>query len=244
MIKLLRDTDRRHVQHDKQDIWSTFCPHSLPGSAPEAFGVLTALDEDRLTPGGFSVPQPREEAEIVTCVYMGALTQQDSTGKSNVVYAGEFQHRTSNRGIRHREANASRSDPVHTVRIGLQPMGGSPGRARQQKHFTAAQRHNVLCLVASPDGRKGSLRILQDAFIYSSVTDPGRHMVHELKPGRSAWLHVIRGEATLRDVVLLGGDGAGVTDEPSVSLTARQGTEILLVDVGPMQGTSVSGVEP
>jgi redox-sensitive bicupin YhaK (pirin superfamily) len=91
----------------------------------------------------------------------------------------------------------------------------------------------VLCVIASPDGRKGSLRIHQDAFIYSSILDPGVHLVHELMTGRSDWLHIMYGEATLDDIVLTQGDGVGVTIEPSVSMTVRENTEILLVDLGP-----------
>jgi redox-sensitive bicupin YhaK (pirin superfamily) len=75
------------------------------------------------------------------------------------------------------------------------------------------------------------LRILQDSVVYSSIIDPGRHLIHELLPGRSAWVHVIDGEATLHDIVLTQGDGAGVTIEPSVSVTAQEDTEILLVDL-------------
>ena len=67
----------------------------------------------------------------------------------------------------------------------------------------------------------------------SSVLDPGHHIVHELIPGRSAWLHVICGEATLDDLILARGDGVGVAVERSVSLTAQESTEVLLVDLGP-----------
>jgi redox-sensitive bicupin YhaK (pirin superfamily) len=90
----------------------------------------------------------------------------------------------------------------------------------------------VLCIVASPDGRQGSLRIHRDALVCSSVLDPGHHLIHELLPGRTAWLHVICGEATFHDTILNPGDGVGVTIERSVSLTARESTEILLVDLG------------
>jgi redox-sensitive bicupin YhaK (pirin superfamily) len=58
-------------------------------------------------------------------------------------------------------------------------------------------------------------------------------VVHELHEGRSAWLHVVEGEVTLGDVILSSGDGAGLTAERTVSLTAREETEILLVDLGP-----------
>jgi len=89
-----------------------------------------------------------------------------------------------------------------------------------------------LCVVASPDARSGSLRLRQDALLYSAMLDPGDHVVHELSQGRSTWLHLVEGEASFRDIVLSTGDGAGVTAEHAVSLTAREETEILLLDLG------------
>jgi redox-sensitive bicupin YhaK (pirin superfamily) len=139
---------------------------------------------------------------------------------------------TIGRGIRHKETNASRTDWAHIFRISLRPSEVGFDSAHEQRRFATAQRHNVLCVVASPDGREGSLRVIQDALICSSVLDPGHHLVHELLPGRSAWLHVICGEATFHDIILAQGDGVGVTIERSVSLTAQENTEILLVDLG------------
>src|SRR6185295_16277227 len=98
--------------------------------------------------------------------------------------------------------------------------------------FSAADRRGGLCVVASPDARRGSLRVHEDALLYSALLSPGKHVVHELGEGRRAWLHVVDGKATLGDVVLSTGDGAGITAERAVSLTAREETEILLVDIG------------
>jgi hypothetical protein len=94
-----------------------------------------------------------------------------------------------------------------------------------------AERRGLLCVVASPDGRTGSLHVHQDIRIYSTLLDAGQHVVHELRPGRGAWLHVVSGEATLGDLVLGTGDGVGLSGEPAVSFTAREATEILLVDL-------------
>jgi redox-sensitive bicupin YhaK (pirin superfamily) len=233
MLTLRRNAERHHIQRGKQDMWLTFYPQGPPGPSTNDFGVLATLDEIRIPPGGGSAPHPPEEAEIVTYVYGGALAQEDSTGSSCVVQAGEFQHMTLGRGIRHKETNASRTDWAHVYRISLRPSQVGLVGAQEQQRFAAAQRRNVLCVVASPDGRKGSLRIFQDALIYSTVLDPGHHLIHELLPGRSAWLHLIHGEVTLQDVMMTRGDGGGVTIEPSVSLTAQEDVELLLVDVGP-----------
>lgn len=101
-------------------------------------------------------------------------------------------------------------------------------RSNERQH---ERRRGVLCAVASPDGRRGSLRIHQNTVMYSAILEHGQHVIHELSPVRSAWFHVVEGEVMLGDVVLSTGDGGGVTAECAVSLTARAGTEILLFDV-------------
>ena len=244
MITLCRDRERRHLQRGKQDVWSTFYPQEGSGQPVVDFGLLAALDEIRLPPGGVSLSKPRAEAEIVTYVFKGGLAQEDSLGGSGVIHAGEFQRMTIGRGVRQKETNASRSDGAHLIRICLHPPQVGIGGAREQKLFAAARRRNLLCVVASPDGRQGSLRILQDALIYASVLDPGHHLIHELLPERSAWLHVICGEVALQDIILTRGDGAGVTTESSVSFTAREDSEILLVDLGPAAHSCPGGGIP
>lgn len=233
MITLRRNTERRHVQRGQQDIRLTFYDNERPGPPTDGFGILAAFDEMRLPPGGVFASSSREEVEIVTYLHKGALAREDSTGSSGVVHAGEFQRSIMGRGIRHKETNPSRTDWTHVFRISLHPSEVGLDCVHDHKRFAAAQRHNTLRVVASPDGRMGSLRILQDALIYSSVLDPGRHLVDELLPGRSAWLHVIHGEVTLQDLNLTQGDGVGVTTEPSVSMTSQESSEILLVDLGP-----------
>ena len=233
MITLRRNTERRHVQRGKQDIRLTFYDNERPGPPTDGFGLLAALNEMQLPPGAVLAHSPREEAEIVSYAYRGALAQEDSTGSSGVVQAGEFQRSAIGPGIRHKETNPSRTDWTHVFRISLHPSEVGLDCVHDHKRFAAAQRHNTLRVVASPDRRMGSLRILQDALIYSSVLDPGRHLVDELLPGRSAWLHVIHGEVTLQDLNLTQGDGVGVTSEPSVSMTSQENSEILLIDLGP-----------
>jgi len=244
MITLRRNEERQHVRRGKHDTWLTFFPREGPDLDADDFGILTTFDEIRLPPGGVSTNHTRAESEIVTYIYKGALAQEDSTGHSGVVHAGEFQHMTVGLGIRRKETNASRSDGTHLFRISLHPSEVGLDYAHEQKRFAAAQRRNTLCVAASPDGRKKSLHTLQDALVYSSILDPGHHIVHELMPGRSAWLHVIYGEMTLDDSILTQGDGAGVTIEPSVSLTAQESTEILLVDLGPAPKSFAGGVVP
>jgi len=244
MITLLRNDQRRHVRRGKRDVWHSFFAEDHPGQLASGFGSLIAFDEMQLPPGASTEPRRRDEAETVTYVYRGALAQEDSLGNSGVIHGGEFQCMSTGHRIIHKETNASRFHWAHVFRISLRPSEVGLDRAHEQKRFTVAQRHNVLCVVASPDGRKGSLRVHQDALICSSIVDPGYHLFHELLPGRSAWLHILCGEAAIDDVVLTQGDGAGVVDEPSVSLTVQESAELMMVEVGSLPGSFGSGVVP
>jgi redox-sensitive bicupin YhaK (pirin superfamily) len=239
MITLRRDNERHHSRRHKRDLWSTFYPQDRTDPLANGFAALATLNEDRLPPGASVAHHPAPDEEIITYVIDGALSQKDSMSCcSGVIGTGEFQRMTVGRGSRHSERNASRTDWAHVFRISLHHTETVQEPSHEQKRFSAAERRGVLCVVASPDGRKGSLRIRQDALIYSAMLDPGQHLIHELSPGRRAWLHVVRGEVTLGDGVLAEGDGVGFRAERAVSFTARTEGEILLFDLGERLPTS------
>lgn len=232
MITLCRAKKRYHDRRRKQDAWLTFYPQNRANPFADGFGILEVLNEVRLSPGAAAPRHPCHDVEIITYIHEGALAQRDSMGRSGVLHAGEFQRMTAGRGIRHSETNASRTDWAHVFQMWLRPSEADLQPSYEQKRFFAGERRGALCVVGSPDGRRGSLRIHQDALVYSAMLKPGQHVIHELSQGRSAWLHLVQGEVTLGDIVLTTGDGAGVTAERAVSLTAREESEILLFDLG------------
>ena len=232
MITLRRSGERHHDRGRHREAWLTFYPQDRSDPLAGGFGALEILDEVRLSPGAGVPPHPNHNAEVVTYVREGALAYEDSMGHSGVVHAGEFQRTTTGRGIRQHETNASRTDRAHIFQIWLRPSEAELEPNREQRRFSTAQRRGVLCVVASLDARRESLRIHQDVLVYSALLDPGQHIMHPLAVGRSAWIHLAQGEVALGDDVLTAGDGAGVKAERVVSLTAREETEILLVDLG------------
>jgi len=233
MITLLRNSQRHHVQQDRQEIWRSFYVQNRQDSLVDGFGFLSSFDELRLQPGDSSEPFYEDETEIVTYVYTGALSQEDTMGNSGVIHTGEFQRMSTGRSIRHKETSVSQTDGVHLFRMSLRPVQAGLDHGHEQKRFTEAQRSNRLCVVVSPDGRRGSLQIHQDVLVCSAILDPGHHLIHELAPDRTAWLHTVCGEATINDIVLTQGDSVGITNERSASFTVQENTEILLIDLGP-----------
>jgi len=231
LITLRRANERHHDRRGKRQAWFTFNAGDRADPLGQGLGSLEILSEGRLPPGANVPRYPRRDGEVVTYVREGTLAYEDSSGRSGVICAGEFQRTTPGRGIRRTETNASRTDWAHVFQIGVYPsqVGFEPGH--EQKRFSSAERRGMFCVVASPDGRRGSLRIHQDASMHSALLDQGQHLVHELAPGRSAWLHVVEGEVTLGEVVLTTGDGASITAERAVSITAQEESEVLLVDL-------------
>jgi redox-sensitive bicupin YhaK (pirin superfamily) len=231
MITLRRGEERHHRRSRKQKVWRTFNPRDPTDPLSDGFASLEGLDEDRLAPGTEVPPHPQHESQIVTYVRQGALAYKNSKGHSGIILAGEFECTTAGRGIRLRQTNASPTDWAHVFQIRLRPTKAEFEPNHAQKRFSVAQRRGVLCLVASADARSASLRIHQNILIYSSLLDPGQHVVHPLLPGHRAWLHLVEGEAMLGNVVLTTGDSAGIKAERALSLTAREKTEFLLLDL-------------
>lgn len=233
MSSIRRALDRHHDRRRKHEVWQTF--PSQEASA-DRFGTIEALNEVRLEPGAVIPRHAHRDIEIITYVREGAIAYEDSMGCSGVIHAGEFQRLTAGRGIRNSETNASFTECAHVFQIWLSPSGVGLEPSYEQKRFSVAERRGRLCAVASPNARRGSLRVHQDALLHSAILYPGQHLVHELPQGRSVWLHLVQGEVTLGDSVLTTGDGAGITTAHAVSLTARQETEILLLDMGEQAG--------
>jgi redox-sensitive bicupin YhaK (pirin superfamily) len=238
MIALRRAEERRHEQTAGREIWFTFDPkRGGTDCLADGFGVLEDLSEGWLSPRVTSWRNDPRDAEIITYVVEGAVVHSDSEGRSGIMQAGEFGHLAIVHGFYHSEANASRTNPAHLVRLRFEPPLVGLVSQRQRRRFSAAERRGRLCVVASSDGRGGSLVVRQDALVVASLLDCGHHVVHELRPGRMAWLHVVSGGGILGDLALREGDGVGLTHERAVAFTAEADTELLLVDLDERTGS-------
>jgi redox-sensitive bicupin YhaK (pirin superfamily) len=230
MIRVRRADERRRVHRRSHETWETFHASDAADEA-EHFGALAMLTEARLRPATRH-PRLYQETEVVTYVREGAVAYLDSGGRSGLIHAGEFQRLSVGRGSRHCETNASRTHTAQLFAIALRkPELGPEETDYEQRRFSVADRRGGLCVVASEDARRGSLRLHQDALIHSALLEPGQHVVHELARGRAAWLHIVLGEVGLGDDVLRSGDGAGIDGERAVSITAHETSEILLIDL-------------
>ncbi len=170
--------------------------------------------------------------EIITYVLEGALAHADSMGNRSTIVPGDVQRMSAGTGVTHSEFNGQRDRPVHFLQIWLLPdrRGLTPGY--EQKAIPEAEERGVLRLVASRDGREGSVTIHQDADLYASRLLPGERVKHALAEGRHAWLQMVSGRVELNGTELGAGDGAAVSQETGLEVVALEPAHFLLFDLG------------
>ncbi|MGH8810171.1 MAG: pirin family protein, partial [Noviherbaspirillum sp.] len=157
------------------------------------FGPLLVINEDRVQPGRGFGAHGHQNMEIISYVLDGALEHKDSMGNGSVLRYGDVQRMSAGTGVRHSEYNPSPTEPVHFLQIWIEPnvVDNAPGY--EEKHFDAASKKGCLRLIASPDGRDGSVSIQQDATIYASILNGDDRVEHRLVAGRNGYVHVARG---------------------------------------------------
>jgi hypothetical protein len=232
MFTLRPAGERGHADHGWLDSRHTFSFADYYDPDHMGFRALRVINEDRVAPGrGFGTHGHRE-MEIVSYVLDGALAHKDSTGTGSVIRPGDVQRMSAGTGVTHSEMNASRSEPVHFLQIWLLPnvRGIAPGY--EQKTFATAAEHGRLHVIASPEGRDGSVTIHSDAVIHAGVFGAGESTERPLASGRHAWIQVARGSARVNGRPMSAGDGAAVSNEPSVRIEGVDGAELLVFDLG------------
>lgn len=195
------------------------------------FGDLRVINEDRVRPGrGFDTHGHRD-MEILSLVLSGALAHRDTLGNTTVIRPGEVQRMTAGTGIRHSEYNASADVPVHFLQIWIVPErpGLTPGY--EQTLFAETEQRGQFRIVASRDGRDGSVTIHQDAAVHRGRFTAGDDATLPLAPGRRAWLQVIAGTIAVNGHTLRAGDGAALTDETEAAINAETDADVLAFDL-------------
>jgi len=195
------------------------------------FRFLRVLNEDVVEPGRGFPTHPHRDAEIVSYVLEGALEHKDSMGNGSVIRPGEVQRMSAGTGVTHSENNHSETEPVHFLQIWFLPDKRGYPPSYEQKGFSEAERRGKFRLVASQDGRDGSVTVHQDVRMYSALLSPGESTSYTLEGTRHAWIHVARGVTSLNGTALSQGDGAAISEERNLVLNARELSEVLLFDM-------------
>jgi redox-sensitive bicupin YhaK (pirin superfamily) len=232
MIAIRRADERGRTDWGWLDSRHTFSFGEYFDPRHMGFRSLRVINDDRVTPGAGFGTHGHRDMEILSYVLEGGLEHEDSTGGGGVIRPGEIQFMRAGTGVRHSEYNASKTEPVHFLQIWIVPdtTGLRPGYGQQPFDAEAARRGFVM--LASKDGRAGSIQVQQDVSLLVARLGEGEEREHALAPGRHAWLHVARGSVGLGGHDLGEGDGAAASGETTVRLVGRGDAEVLLFDLG------------
>lgn len=195
------------------------------------FRALRVINEDRIAGGTGFGAHPHRDMEIISYVVKGALEHEDSMGNKTVIRPGEVQRMSAGTGVVHAEYNKMPGDETHFFQIWVMPQarGGTPGYG--QKSFESDLAQKKLVHVISPDGRDGSIPIQQDADLFISRLKAGDDIEFPLRPGRGAWIQVVKGRIDVNGSEVTTGDGVAVSEENLLKLEAKDESELLLFDL-------------
>ena len=232
MLRIRRAEERGRTDFGWLDSRHSFSFGHYYDPAHMGFGPLRVINDDRVTPGAGFPTHPHGDMEIISYVLDGALAHKDSLGTGSVIRPGDVQRMTAGTGIRHSEFNASKTEPVHFLQIWIVPEAEGLAPSYEQKSYPAEDKRGMLRLVASRDGREGSVTVHRDVDLYATLLGEGDRTRHTFRPGRAGWLQVARGTATVNDVQLYPGDGVAIEAIDDVAISgASADTEVLLFDL-------------
>jgi redox-sensitive bicupin YhaK (pirin superfamily) len=231
MLTLRKSEQRGHADHGWLKSHHSFSFADYLDRAHMGFGNLRVINEDRIAPGtGFGTHGHRD-MEIVSYVLDGALAHKDNIGNGASIVPGEVQRMSAGRGVVHSEFNHAPDRATHFLQIWILPdrQGIDPGY--EQKAFTEADKRGRLRLVASPDGRDGSVTIHADASIRAGLFDGDERAELELDPKRLAYVHVARGAVSVNGNALAAGDAAKLDGESRLVIEQGRDAEVLVFDL-------------
>jgi redox-sensitive bicupin YhaK (pirin superfamily) len=232
MLEVRRSLDRGYANQGGLKSYHTFSFGDYYDPVFEDFGALRVINEDRIKPGKGYDPGPAEtDVEILTYIISGELEHKDSLGDNSVLRAGDVQRWSASTGVKQSEHNPSTSQEAHLLQVWVKPGATGPVPAYEQKHFPASERRGKLRLLASPDGEDGSLRIRQDARVYSGFFNAAERFEFEVAKGRRAYAHVALGSIAVNETRLNAGDGVKITKSGRFALQSGRDAEVLMFDI-------------
>ncbi len=231
MLKIRKSQDRGVADHGWLKSFHSFSFADYHDPARMGVGNLRVINEDRIAPGtGFGTHSHRD-MEIISYVIEGALGHKDSLGHGASIVPGEVQRMSAGSGIAHSEFNHAADKTTHFLQIWLLPNARGIAPGYEQKAFADAGKRGCLRLVASPDGRDGSVTIHADASMYAGLFEGAERAELALDAKRLAYVHIVRGQASVNGQALEAGDAATLDFEPRLVIDQGRAAEVILFDL-------------
>lgn len=230
-VQIRRSQDRGHANHGWLDSYHSFSFADYQDPAHVQFGALRVINEDRIRPGTGFGSHPHKDMEIISYVLAGALEHKDSLGNGSVIRPGDVQRMSAGRGVTHSEFNPSSSESSHFLQIWILPRTRAGRPNYEQRHFPARDKRGRLALLASADGRAGSLTVDQDVNLYAGLFDGDERAAYSVAPGRRLYVHIARGRLTVNGNALEAGDALMASEADAVSIDSGENAEVLVFDL-------------
>jgi quercetin 2,3-dioxygenase len=231
MITIRPADQRGHADHGWLDTYHTFSFADYYDPRHMGFHGLRVINDDKVAAGRGFGTHPHRDMEIITYVLSGAVKHNDSMGTGSVIRPGDVQRMSAGTGVAHSEYNASSSEPLHLLQIWIEPAKRGIEPSYEQRSFARAEKQGKFRVVASPDGRAGSISIHADALVHAGLFEAGESAELSLNPERHAWVHVARGSVSVNGKTLSAGDGAAVSQESALRVEGLDAGEVLVFDL-------------
>ncbi len=231
MLSIRKSAERGAAEHGWLSSRHSFSFANYYDPNHTGFGPLLVINEDKVQPGrGFGAHGHRD-MEIISYVLDGELEHKDNMGTGSVIRYGNVQRMSAGKGVTHSEFNHSQAKPLHFLQIWIAPNVQGIEPSYEEKYFDPARKKGQWRLIASPDGRDGSVLVHQNAAIYASILDGDDTLEHALQDNRCGYVHIVRGTVTVNGVALHAGDALKLVNEPGVTVSNASDAEILLFDL-------------
>ncbi len=231
MIEIRKSEDRGVGEHGWLSSRHSFSFANYYDPKHVGFGPLLVINEDRVAPGRGFGAHGHSDMEIISYVLAGALEHKDSMGNGSVIRYGNVQRMSAGTGVRHSEFNHSHAEPVHFLQIWIQPNVQRIAPSYEERFFEPDSKKGKWRLIASHDGRDGSVLIHQDAAVYAAIVDGDDTLEYRLPETRCGYLHVALGSVTVNGTNLKAGDAVKLMNEPQITVSQGENAEILLFDL-------------
>ncbi|MGC6401496.1 pirin family protein [Sphingomonas sp. FW199] len=219
-----------HADHGWLKARHHFSFASYYDPARMGWGSIRVWNDDEIAPNSGFPPHPHQDMEIITYVRSGAITHQDSMGNKGRTEAGDVQVMSAGSGVRHAEYNLEpETTRIFQIWISPREQGGSPSWGA--KPFPKGERSGRLVTLASGFADDGdALPIRADARVMGATLKAGETLTHSIGDGRHAYLVPATGAIEIDGVPFKARDGAALKGGATVTITAIEDAEIVLVD--------------
>ena len=231
MIEIRKSDQRGYADHGWLKSYHSFSVADYHDPDHMGFGPLRVINEDRVAAGMGFGKHGHRDMEIISYVLDGALAHEDSMGNGSAIKPGDVQRMSAGTGVTHSEFNHSKAGATHFLQIWIMPNVTGITPSYEEKHFDDASKRGQLRLVASPDGREGSVVIHQDAYLYAGLFEGTEEVEVSIAAGRLCYVHIAQGKVMINGQSLGAGDAMKLTGVRNIHIEQGSNAEVLVFDL-------------